>query len=233
MDSSLPPSAPPSTPLAEPLLVQALQRLPIFPLPGIVLFPNALLPLHIFEERYRKMARDVLDSNRHLGVAFLRSARDALAAERPPVRPVMGVGEIVLAHELPDGRFNVLVRGRARIHLDEELLTEEPYRIVSASLRKDLPGSDPEALRDADQVLRALVNRLAESVAEGGELLRQIVLTQSDPTDLVDVLAAALIAEAPKRQRLLETRSVLRRFETVSTAVADMIASGGVAGLRN
>lgn len=229
MDSSLPPASP----LDEPVLVQALQRLPIFPLPGIVLFPNALLPLHIFEERYRKMARDVLDSSRHLGVAFLTSAKDELSPDRPAVRPVMGVGEIVLAHELPDGRFNVLVRGRARVHLDEELVTDEPYRVISASLRKDLPVLDPEALQDADQALRALVNRLAESVAEGGELLRQIVLTQPEPADLVDVLAAALIAEAPKRQRLLETRNVLRRFETVSIAVADMIGSTSAGGLRN
>jgi hypothetical protein len=204
-------------------LLQVLKRLPIFPLPGVVLFPNALLPLHIFEERYRKMARDTLMSGRHLAVASLKSPEEALLSERPAVRPVMGVGEIVLAHELPDGRFNVVLRGWTRVHLDEELATDEPYRIVSASVRKDLPVSDPRELRDADQVLRALVNRLADDVAEGGELLRQIVWSQSEPTDLADVLAAALIAEPKKRQRLLEMRNVVKRIETVSTCVASML----------
>jgi uncharacterized protein len=224
---------PPAAPSSELALLQALQRLPIFPLPGVVLFPNALLPLHIFEARYRKMARDVLDSNRHLGVAFLKSASDALVSDLPAVRPIMGVGEIVLAHELPDGRFNVLVRGRARVQLEEELSTDEPYRVVSASLRKDLGIADAGALRDADQALRALVRRLAETVAEGGELLRKIVLAQSEPADLADVLAAALIAEAPKRQRLLEMRSVVRRIELVSSAVADMIGAGTRSDLKN
>ena len=229
MDSSSPPAAP----ISDSAFLEGLQRLPIFPLPGVVLFPNAVLPLHIFEARYRKMARDVLDSNRHLGVAFLKSASDALHSDLPAVRPIMGVGEIVLAHELPDGRFNVLVRGRARVEMDEELSSDEPYRIVSASLRKDLAVADPNALVDADQALRALVRRLAETVAEGGELLRKIVSTHSEPADLADVLAAALIAEPPKRQRLLEMRNAMRRIELVSTTVADMIGAVTRSDLKN
>lgn len=229
MDSSLPPAAP----LSESVLLQALQRLPIFPLPGVVLFPNALLPLHIFEARYRKMARDVLDSHRHLGVAFLKSASDALVSDLPAVRPIMGVGEIVLAHELPDGRFNVLVRGRVRAQVEQELSTEEPYRIVTASLRADAPTMNDGELRDADQALRALVRRLAETVAEGGELLRKILLSHDEPADLADVLAAALIAEAPKRQRLLEMRNVVKRIERVSTAVADMIGATTDSDFKN
>lgn len=210
-----------------------LKRLPIFPLPGVVLFPNALLPLHIFEERYRKMARDTLMSGRHLAVASLKSPEDALLSDRPAVRPVMGVGEIVLAHELPDGRFNVVLRGSTRVHLDAELATDEPYRIVSASVRKDLPVGDPAELHDADQVLRALANRLADDVAEGGELLRQIVWSQSEPADLADVLAAALIAEPKKRQRLLEMRNVVKRIETVSACVAAMLDSDAAGVGRN
>jgi uncharacterized protein len=227
LDSSLPPASPPASPAA---LLRLLKRLPIFPLPGVVLFPNALLPLHIFEERYRKMARDTLMSGRHLAVACLKSSEEALVSERPEVRRVMGVGEIVLAHELPDGRFNVVLRGWTRVYIDQELATDEPYRIVSASLRRDLPVADPGELRDADQVLRALVNRLADDVAEGGELLRQIVWSQSEPADLADVLAAALVAEPKKRQRLLEMRNVVKRIETVSACVASMLDpdTGGV-----
>lgn len=201
---------------------ESLAHLPMFPLPGVVLFPQALLPLHIFEERYKSMARDLLSSHRHLAVAMLESPDDAMEAGRPPVRPIMGMGEVVVAHELPDGRFNIVIRGRARVHLDEELLSDRPYRVIRASVRADLPVANPGDLTDADQSLRALVGRLADNIPDGGELLRQVVASQTTPTELSDVLAAALIVDPQKRQRLLETRNILKRVEMVTAEVVTM-----------
>jgi Lon protease-like protein len=213
-------------------LAKALARLPMFPLQGVVLFPHALLPLHVFEERYKQMARDLLSSHRHLAVALLVSPDDAMAPGTPAVHPVMGVGDVVMAHELPDGRFNLVVRGRARVRLVEELVSDEPYRLISARVLSDLPVSNPDDLIDADQTLRALVGRLADNIPDGGELLRQVVASQSTPEELVDVLAAALILDSRKRQRLLEMRDLLRRLETVSAEVVTMtgrIATDGKA----
>jgi Lon protease-like protein len=218
---------------SEPAFRDALTRLPLFPLPGVVLFPQALLPLHIFEERYKKMARDLLSSHRHLAVGMLESPDDAMATGRPPVRPIMGMGEVVVAHELPDGRFNIVLRGRARVQMETELTTEEPYRIITASVRVDLPNTNPAELSDADQSLRALVGRLAESIPEGGELLRQVVATQSAPYELADVLAAALIVDPHKRQRLLETRDGMRRIEAVTAEVVKMTGRVGPTGPSN
>lgn len=197
------------------------------------MFPHALLPLHIFEERYKKMARDLLSSHRHLAVAMLQSSDDAAAPESPPVRPIMGVGEVVVAHELPDGRFNLVLRGRARIHLDEELRSDELYRVIRASVRLDLPVASAMELSDADQSLRALVGRLAENIPDGGELLRQVVASQTAPYELADVLASALIVDPQKRQRLLETRDVLRRIEIVTAEVVAMTGRVGTAGPTN
>ncbi|HEY8923969.1 MAG TPA: LON peptidase substrate-binding domain-containing protein, partial [Polyangia bacterium] len=114
---------PPLDSAGDRLFVEALERLPMFPLPGVVLFPHALLPLHIFEARYKKMARDLLSSHRHLAIAMLEpgSERAGSGGGHPAVRPIMGAGEIVMAHELADGRFNLVVRGRARIELVHEL----------------------------------------------------------------------------------------------------------------
>src|SRR6188768_1744076 len=82
-------------------LDEALRRLPLFPLPNVVLFPHALLPLHIFEDRYRAMVRDILSGARFLAVGLIGA--DAVEGEeRPPVQPIAGVGEVVMAHELPD-----------------------------------------------------------------------------------------------------------------------------------
>jgi uncharacterized protein len=231
------PPPPPDESASDQAFREALTRLPMFPLPGVVLFPHALLPLHIFEERYKKMARDLLSSHRHLAVAMLESPDDAVSPDRapvsPPIRPIMGVGEVVVAHELPDGRFNVVLRGRARIHLDRELLSDEPYRIIAASVRSDWPITNPAELSDADQSLRVLVERLAENIREGGELLRQLVASQTAPDELADVLAAALIVDPHKRQRLLETRDALRRIETVTAEVVAMTSRLGSAGPAN
>ena len=224
---------PPPESSSDLLFAEALGRLPMFPLPGVVLFPHALLPLHVFEERYKKMARDLLASHRHLSVALLESPADATRTDRPPVRPIMGVGEVVMAHELPDGRFNLVVRGRARIELERELLTDEPYRLIAGKVREDLPVRNPGELADADQSLRALVGRLAESIPEGGELLRQVVASQATPHELADVLAAALVVDVHKRQRLLENRDLMKRIERVTAEVVAMTERIGGGGPAN
>jgi Lon protease-like protein len=213
-------------------LREALRRLPMFPLPNVVLFPHALLPLHIFEERYKALARDVLGGHHFLAISLLSHPDQADGQERPPVQRVAGVGEVVMAHELPDGRFNLVVRGRARIRVDEELDSSNPYRLITASELPDLPATDDGELRDADQSLRALVGHLADAIPEGGELLRQVVVSQETPSELVDVLAAALVVDPGLRQRLLETRDVMKRIERVSAEVVAMTSRIGTSSTQ-
>ena len=102
-------------------LARALRRLPLFPLEDVVLFPYSMIPLYVFEARYRKMVRDVLASNRLIAISLQLEKEDPAADGGPRVAAVASVGELVLAQELPDGRFNLVVRGRARIGIDEEL----------------------------------------------------------------------------------------------------------------
>jgi uncharacterized protein len=213
-------------------LISALRRLPLFPLPNAVLFPHALLPLHIFEERYRVMVRDVLTGSRCLAVGLLVSeARQE--DDLPAVEPIAGVGEVVMAHELPDGRFNLVVRGRARVRIDRELPSGRPYRLVTATELPDLPIADQGEIVDADQTLRALIGRLADAIPEGGELLRQVIAAQETPAELVDGVASALIVDPVLRQRLLETRDVGQRLERVAAEVVAMTARIGTPGTAN
>jgi Lon protease-like protein len=213
-------------------LAAALPRLPLFPLPNVVLFPHALLPLHIFEDRYRALVRDILGGARFLAVSLIAPGADE-DDERPSVRTVAGVGEVVMAHELPDGRFNLVVRGRARVRIDEELPSDRPYRMVAASVIPDQTVADEEEIRDADQSLRALIGQLADAIPEGGELLRQVVASQEGPAELVDVVAAALIVDPDARQRLLETRDVGKRIERVAAEVVAMTSRIGTPGVMN
>jgi Lon protease-like protein len=213
-------------------LAIALRRVPMFPLPGVVLLPHALLPLHIFEERYRAMTRDVLKGSRFIVVSLIAPG-EIEAAERPAVQRISGVGEIMMAHELPDGRFNLVLRGRARIRIDEELPPSRPYREVAATVLPDLPAPDDVELRDAEQSLRALVGQLADAIPDGGDILRQVVAAQDTPAELVDVLTAQLVYDPTLRQRLLETREVMRRIERVSAEVVAMTSRIATSGPVN
>lgn len=206
-------------------LAAALLCLPMFPLKDVVLLPHAVLPLHIFEPRYRKMTGDALTSHRMLAMA-LQIGDEQPGGPPPGVHPVAGVGEILMAHELPDGRFFLFLHGRARVHIDHEIPSDEPYRLVRATAIPDVLPADLRELRDADASLRVLAHKLGDSV-EGGERLKRLVAEQETPAELVDVLGAALITAPSTRQWLLETADVLRRMERLSAELVVMMARLG------
>ena len=213
-------------------LAAALTRMPLFPLPNVVLFPTVSLRLHIFEERYRAMTRDILSGERFVAMGLIAegaSPRD----ERPAVEPIAGVGEVIMAHELPHGRFNLVLRGHARVRIDEELASDRPYRLVSATVLPDLQPADARELRDAEQSLRVLIGQLADAIPEGGEPLRQIIAGLETPAALANVAAAELIADPGVRQRLLETRDVGKRLERISAEIVSMTARLSAPGVLN
>ena len=213
-------------------LASALTRMPLFPLPNVVLFPQASLRLHIFEERYRALTRDILNGERFLAMGLIVENASP-SDERPAVEPIAGVGEVVMAHELPDGRFNLVVRGHTRVRIDEELASDRPYRLVSATVLPDVPVADRREVRDAEQALRVLIGQLADAIPEGGEPLRQIVAGLETPDALANVAAAELIADVSVRQRLLETRDVGRRLEGVTAEIVAMTARLAAPGVLN
>jgi Lon protease-like protein len=214
-------------------LGRALRRLPLFPLEDVVLFPHSMIPLHIFESRYRKMVHDVLGSNRLVAISLQLEKESLEEGNIPRVAHVASVGELVLAQELPDGRFNLVVRGRARIGIDEELASDEPYRLIAAHEIPDDPTATTADIDEADTTLRALVSGLAESIPDGGELLKHVAAAQDTPAALANVVAASLIADAKARQRLLETTDVFQRLERLSSEVVALIDRVGKPGRAN
>ncbi len=200
-----------------------LRRLPLFPLEDVVLFPHSMIPLHIFEARYRKMVKDILGSNRLVAISLLLEKEDIADDKAPEVARVASVGELVLAQELPDGRFNLVVRGRARIGIDAELPSDEPYRLIAAHEIPDDLSSKPGEVDEADTALRALVTGLAESIPDGGDLLKHVAAAQDTPGALANVIAASLVSDAKARQHLLETTDVFERLELLSNEVVALI----------
>src|SRR5687768_14009664 len=95
-----------------------IEELALFPLPAAVLFPGMLLPLHIFELRYRAMTEHVLANSKQMAVVLITSGPSD-AHGQPSIARVAGVGEIVQHQALSDGRYNIVLSGMARVELHE------------------------------------------------------------------------------------------------------------------
>src|ERR1700755_2523607 len=145
----------------------ALASLPIFPLPNCVLLPGGLLPLHVFEPRYRELTRDCLAGHQLMGIARLRPGFESSTSGRPPVFEKCGVGKIICSEELPDGRFALLLRGVARVEIARELPSEHKYRLVEARAIDDATYDADDAHAHHRRLIQ-LCDRLAEVIEKGG-----------------------------------------------------------------
>src|SRR5262249_26400409 len=116
---------------------------PIFPLPDVTFFPHTLLPLHVFEARYRVMVIDALERDRRLAVVKLRPGYESTYAGKPAVHRVAGPGEIVSCERWATGRYTILLRGETRVRLEAELPSDTLYRLVRARRLADVePAGD-------------------------------------------------------------------------------------------
>jgi len=131
---------------------------PLFPLPDMVLFPGVLLPLHIFEPRYCQLVNDLLDVGGNLVVGALLGKNQSELATPPRVEPLAGIGQVENYQQLEDGRYLILLRGMARVRI-QEVPSNRMYRKVTAHpIEEQLPTSaeDEESLRkDLIQAIKA------------------------------------------------------------------------------
>ena len=196
--------------------MSAVIQIPIFPLPDVVLFPHTLLPLHIFEPRYRQMVRDCLAGDRRLAMALLRPGWENDYYGRPPIYSIAGAGEILQHEELSDGRFNILLRGTMRIGITAELPPDKPYREARARPLLDrYPDANPQALADRIERLKVFYLRILSEVQKGQGEIAKIFSGVKDPGIIVDRIAGAAIADAETRQQVLEAVEVATRLTIV------------------
>ena len=207
--------------------------LKVFPLPEVVVFPGAPAPFHIFEPRYRVMIADALAGDRILAVATLRQAGEA-SLERAPVFPIAGVGFIEVEERLADARFNILLRGVARVRLVEELLdTGKPYREFRVEVLDDVyPPGGPAALAAEVSTLERFVLELARrsSNDSGTRDLAEAVTRMRVPGRVCDAVAAALVSDTASRIALLEEPDVSRRLARLVQEMASLLVQLPAAG---
>lgn len=190
----------------------------LFPLPGVVLFPHAVLPLHIFEPRYRQMTEDALATDRLIAIVQVKTPAEWTPGDEPALEPIGCLGRIFKHERLPDGRFNFLLLGRKRIRLDREVANGKLYRSSEITIIEDEPvDTRTEARR------RELVNLFR--AAHEGEVdpdLDAIFEGDLPLGVLADIITQALGLPAATKQWFLAEPSVASRV----AALLDRLRGG-------
>lgn len=209
-----------------PKLTAILGQIPVFPLPDTVLFPGVVLPLHIFEPRYRDMVADALASHRCIVVAMIQPGQEVMSV--PPVCEVGCVGRIIHAEKLDNGRYNILLQGLERVKLVQELPSSRSYRCFQA---EPMPRPDKSAVLAAHTELARLqscVYSLGAAAAESDQELVEVLRSTADPIELTDILAAVLVSEPTKMQQLLATTDLRVRLNQLIDTLAEVLLRYGV-----
>lgn len=189
--------------------------IPLFPLPNVTLFPRTILPLHVFEPRYRALAAAALKGDRLIGMALLREGWQKDYFGRPVVFRTMGVGRIVDYEHLADGRYNLVLEGVCRARLIEEHEVRA-YRVARVAVLDDMPIDRKQAeVRDLVMDLTAQCEAIGRHLKEGRGLIQSALASHPHPAVIADLLASHLVADPYERQSILEETDPLRRLKLV------------------
>jgi Lon protease-like protein len=178
------------------------EPLPLFPL-GTVLYPGLLLPLHIFEGRYRQLVRDLLDGPRprRFGVIAIREGRETGAGSVSALFEIGCIASVRQVREHDDGRFDLLAIGTQRFRL-AELDHSRPYLQGEVDLCPDEIGDEPAAAL-AVPAVRELFLTYLEALAARGVTHVSAPDLPDDPILLSYLVAASMIVDLGDRQALL------------------------------
>ena len=198
------------------------REIPVFPLPDVVFFPKTVLPLHVFETRYRTMVRDALAADGMIAVALLQPGWEQRYEGSPSYYPIATAGRMEDIETTPDGRYYFKLAGLVRVRLGE-VVRDAPYRLVRFEEFPEPPvdEGDPE-------VRRAKLDLLASQVC----LVRE--LTGNDHPSLVldermsfetavNGACASLPAEPRVRQALLALDDLMERRRRVSASLEEIL----------
>jgi len=207
----------------------ALLRVPLFPLPGVVLFPGAILPLRVFEPRYLRLLGDALASDKLIGMPQIKPAPQHFSSEEaiPDLHGIMGIGQVIAHEQLSDGTFQIALLGQGRYRIETEV-PHQPYRIAQAS---PLPDHLPQTTlqRQSLTALSGELFRSAETLigrtldAESRAHLLDALQERNEPGAISDLLASIFVQDSSLRQALLESADVLARTRLVHAVIHKLL----------
>jgi len=216
-------SAPPlslfmSSPEDHAIQVNFGKPMPIFPLEQVTLLPQQVLPLHIFEPRYRQMVSEALDGAGQIAMAVF--AGEAWKQEyhgKPTIKPTVCVGQIVQHEKLDDGRFNLLLQGvcRARVVDEKPLTAERQYRLAML----EPVGLESEAFLDLSGARTELEKLLSEGPLtrlRAAEPIVEYLRNEDYPTHaLLELISFAIVTDPTLRYRLLAEGDAQERAKMI------------------
>lgn len=178
-------------------------RVPVFPLPNLVLFPHCGVPLHIFEPRYRQMTADALEGDRLIAMA-LHQEKESAISQPPLLHPIVGLGKIVAHERLEDGRYLLVLRGISRARLVREEDVDLPYRVGQLELLPDHIPAIPEFDRQTRaEEITSLFGKLFTG-ARFQQLIQQAMAEDLPLGSICDVIASSLPIEPSLAQTFLD-----------------------------
>ena len=186
--------------------------LPIFPLPNVVLMPNASLPLFIFEERYKQMVQDCIAGDRYLSVALLRKGWEQESGSPRPY-PVAGFGRIVHASRLPNDCMDIVVQGMGRLRM-LDFHDDRPYLRATVELLRPAYAPDQSLTAQTETMKQRFLDLLDLKRITAPELRTSLRLLSS-PLDLVFFILARLPLEPYTKQEILQTPAVTEQITRI------------------
>jgi Lon protease-like protein len=191
-----------------------LHAVPLFPLPNVVLFPRAVLPLHIFEQRYRAMIAVALEGDQRIAMALLRPGWEKRYHERAEIEPVVCTGTIVAHERFADGKYNILLQGDRRARIVRELHADTAYRMAELEPLPEIPVLEI----DVEPLRRRLTEVLERSEIAGTQTGGQFLKLLRSPwstADIADMVAYNYFEDIPLKQSILAESSVMERIKRV------------------
>jgi Lon protease-like protein len=194
------------------------QQVPVMPLPGALLFPHALLPLYIFEPRYREMLEHALGQHRMFSVALLKPQRTQWQSPEDFFH-VAGVGLIRACVGRGDGTSNLILQGLERVRFTGfEQETPFPIATIEPLESEFVPSVETEALG------AKVLELYAKFKGDGRQLpakVDQYLSDLGDPEMLADLVASTFVSDALRRQRILEELSINQRLRLLIQYLRD------------
>jgi len=190
----------------------------VFPLPNLVLFPNVLQGLHLFEPRYRQMTADSLASDNLLTIVLLKPGWDENYDDSPAFEEIGCLARILQHERLADGRYNLQVRGLSRVRLTE-VPSDRLYRTARGVLFSGQPAEDFDQLRQLRRLLAEAVLPRFEPKSPAFVHLEGLFAGETPLGNLCDMLAFALPIPLELKQQLLTDTDVAHRTEELARAL--------------
>ena len=191
------------------------EQVPVMTLPGAVLFPQAMMPLQIFEPRDRQMLEDTLARRRLFAVARLNEKLFEETGQFEPPYNTATVGMVRACQKHDDGTSNLILQGLRRVSV-LRIVHEVPYRIIEIESLNTSPGATEDTLRNLRSRLQARLQKLKKLCTYIPDVMIQFLRTVEDPETFLDLAAYMLCGDANLKQKLLETLETRARYQLFS-----------------